>query len=237
MLDKNDCNEKNDEELVALALKNQDFFACLVERYEPKLMRYVRRISAATQEDAEDLLQEIFVKVYRNLNDFDPDLKFSSWIYRIAHNQVISYWRKTKVRPQVLKFEADEDFLKFIATDEDLARDTERKFSGEEVRKMIENLDKKYKEVLVLKFLEGKDYKEISDILEKPLGTVATLINRAKKQFAKIVVFSSRRRHTRLVSDWSSDVCSSDLAHVFFSSRRRHTRLVSDWSSDVCSSD
>ena len=186
MLDKNDCNEKNDEELVALALKNQDFFACLVERYEPKLMRYVRRISAATQEDAEDLLQEIFVKVYRNLNDFDPDLKFSSWIYRIAHNQVISYWRKTKVRPQVLKFEADEDFLKFIATDEDLARDTERKFSGEEVRKMIENLDEKYKEVLVLKFLEGNDYKEISDILEKPLGTVATLINRAKKQFAKI---------------------------------------------------
>ena len=55
--------------------------------------------------------------------------------------------------------------MKFIATDEDLARDTERKFSGEEVRKMIENLDEKYKEVLVLKFLEGKDYKEISDIL------------------------------------------------------------------------
>ena len=100
---------------------------------------------------------------------------------------MISHWRKTKVRPQVLKFEADEDFLKFIATDENLARDTERKFSGEEVRKMLENLDKKYKEVLVLKFLEGKDYKEISDILEKPLGTVATLINRAKKQFAKIV--------------------------------------------------
>src|SRR3989339_455859 len=52
------------------------------------------------------------------------------------------------------------------------------------------------------------------------------------------LIFSSRRRNTRLVSDWSSDVCSSDLrALVFFSSRRRHTRLVSDWSSDVCSSD
>ena len=186
MLDKNNCNEKSDEELVGLTLKNQDFFGCLAERYEPKLMRYIRRISAATLEDAEDLLQEIFVKVYRNLNDFDQSLKFSSWIYRIAHNQVISHWRKTKVRPQVLKFEADEDFLKFIATDEDLARDTERKFSGEEVRKMMESLDDKYREVLVLKFLEGKDYKEISDILEKPLGTVATLINRAKKQFAKI---------------------------------------------------
>lgn len=187
MLDKDNCLQKTDEELVALTLENQDFFSCLLERYEPKLMRYVMRISAATREDAEDLLQDIFVKVYRNLNDFDTSLKFSSWIYRIAHNQVVSNWRKTKSRPQVLKFEADEDFLKFIANDEDLARDTERKFSGEEVRKTIENLDDKYREVIVLKFLEGKDYQEISDILRKPLGTVATLINRAKKQFAKIV--------------------------------------------------
>jgi len=163
------------------------FFSCIVERYEAKLTRYIRRISAATQEDAEDLLQEIFVKVYRNLYGFDPSLKFSSWIYRIAHNQVISQWRKTKSRPQVLKFEADEDFLKFIAADEDLAGNIERKFTGEEVRDVISRLDGKYKEVLVLKFLEEKDYKEISDILRKPLGTVATLINRAKKQFAKVV--------------------------------------------------
>lgn len=184
---KEECARKTDEELVALTLKNQDFFSCLVERYEPKLRRYIQRISAATQEDAEDLLQEIFLKVYRNLRDFDQNLKFSSWIYRIAHNQVVSAWRKTKSRPPVIKFGADEDFLKFIATDEDLAGDTERKFSDEEVRKMLENLDHKYKEVLVLKFLEEKSYEEISDILQKPLGTVATLINRAKKQFAKIM--------------------------------------------------
>ncbi|MDD5489902.1 MAG: sigma-70 family RNA polymerase sigma factor, partial [Candidatus Moranbacteria bacterium] len=87
MIEKENCREKTDEEMVALTLKNQDYFACLVERYEPKLMRYIRRISAATQEDAEDLLQDVFVKVYRNLNDFDQKLKFSSWIYRIAHNQ------------------------------------------------------------------------------------------------------------------------------------------------------
>ena len=186
MLDKNNCGEKTDEELVALTLKNQDFFSCLVDRYEEKLLRYIMRISAVTREDAEDLLQDIFVKVYRNLNAFDQKLKFSSWIYRISHNQVISHWRKSKTRPQVLKFEADEDFLKFIATDEDLARDTERKFTGEEVRDIISQLDEKYREVIVLKFLEEKDYKEISDILEKPLGTVATLINRAKKQFKDI---------------------------------------------------
>lgn len=186
MLDKNNCSEKTDEELVALALKNQDFFACLVERYEPKLMRYIRRISAATQEDAEDLLQDVFVKVYRNLNDFDPDLKFSSWVYRITHNQVISHWRKTKLSRNVIKFEGDEDYLKMLASGEDLAQDIERKFTGEEALGILNRLDEKYREVLMLKFLEEKDYHEISDILEKPLGTVATLISRAKKQFQKI---------------------------------------------------
>ncbi|OGI25904.1 MAG: hypothetical protein A3J76_05085 [Candidatus Moranbacteria bacterium RBG_13_45_13] len=170
-----------------MTIKDQDFFSCLVDRYSEKLTRYIMRISASTREDAEDLLQEIFVKAYRNLNDFDLNLKFSSWIYRIAHNQVISHWRKTKTRPQVIKFEADEDFLKFIADEGDLALDTERKFAGEEVRRMLGKLDNKYKEVLVLKFLEQKDYKEISDILRKPLGTVATLINRAKKHLRKIV--------------------------------------------------
>jgi len=187
MLDKEKCGEKTDEELVALTIKNQDFFSCLVDRYTEKLTRYIMRISASTREDAEDLLQEIFVKAYRYLNDFDQSLKFSSWIYRIAHNQVISQWRKMKSRPPVIKFEADEDFLKFIANDEDLALDTERKFEGEEVRELVDALDEKYREVLVLKFIEGKDYKEISDILQKPLGTVATLINRAKKQLKKII--------------------------------------------------
>lgn len=187
MIDREKCAEKTDEELVALTLRDQDFFSCLVDRYTEKLTRYVMRISASTREDAEDLLQEIFVKTYRNLRGFDRNLKFSSWVYRIAHNQVISQWRKTKSRPQVIKFEADEDFLKFIASDVDLALDTERKFAAEELRGVLGELDEKYREVLVLKFLEGKDYKEISDILQKPLGTVATLINRAKKQLKKII--------------------------------------------------
>jgi RNA polymerase sigma-70 factor, ECF subfamily len=186
MLDINNCQEKTDEELVKLTLKDENFFGCLIDRYEPKLLRYITRISSLTREDAEDLLQEIFVKVYRNLNDFDLDLKFSSWIYRIAHNQVISHWRKTRLSSQVLKFEGSEDYLKLLSSDEDLGLNVEKRFTAEEVRKILDLMDKKYSEVLVLKFLEGKDYKEISDILEKPLGTVATLINRAKKQFSKV---------------------------------------------------
>jgi len=178
-----DFKEKTDEELVAMTLENPDAYAFLVERYEEKLLRYVMRISTGAREDAEDVLQDVFLSAYKNLNDFDQELKFSSWIYRIAHNKVISHFRKVTARPKTMTYEGDSQLLNILASEEDIALDLEKKYTVEEVRDMLETLDERYKEVLVLKFLEEKDYKEISDILEKPMGTVATLINRAKKQF------------------------------------------------------
>ncbi len=85
--------DKTDIELVRLTLTNQENFLYLVNRYDKKLLKFIQRISGLRLEDAEDLLQEVFIKVYQNLNDFDQDLKFSSWIYRIARNQAICYYR------------------------------------------------------------------------------------------------------------------------------------------------
>ena len=151
-------------------------------RYEEALLRYVRRISYATKEDAEDILQEVFLSVYQNLNDFDESLKFSSWIYRIAHNKTVSAGRKTNARPKTVSTDEDSDLFAFIASDEDILKDLEKKCDAKKTREIIGRMDKKYQDVLVLKFLEDKDYREISDILKKPMGTVATLINRAKKK-------------------------------------------------------
>ena len=176
-------SEKTDEELVAMALKNPDSYGFLVQRYEEKLLRYIMRISRSTKEDCEEILQDVFLSAYKNLNDFDQDLKFSSWIYRITHNKVISHFRKVTARPKTTTYEGDSNLLNILASDEDLARELERKYTVAEVKGVLEKLDERYREVLVLKFLEEKDYKEISDILEKPMGTVATLISRAKKQF------------------------------------------------------
>lgn len=175
--------EKKDEELVALTLENSDIYQVLVERYEEKLMRYVMRISASSREDAEDILQDVFLSAYRNLNEFDQDLKFSSWIYRITHNKVISHYRKKNARPKTTTYEGDSELINILSSDEDIAKELEKRQKSDEVREILDTLDERYREVLVLKFLEDKDYKEISDILEKPMGTVATLINRAKKQF------------------------------------------------------
>jgi RNA polymerase sigma-70 factor (ECF subfamily) len=178
-----DISAYSDEQLVVVTLKNPDAYGFLIERYEDKLTRYVQRISGGSKEDVEDTLQDVFISAYKNLNDFDQDLKFSSWIYRIAHNKVISHFRKVTARPKTVTYEGDNQLLNILASSEDLVKELERKYTGEEVRSILNDMDDRYKEVLVLKFLEEKDYKEISDILEKPMGTVATLINRAKKQF------------------------------------------------------
>lgn len=188
MINQELCLEKTDNELVRLSLKDEGYFYCIIVRYEEPLLRYIRRISYSTKEDAEDILQEVFLSVYQNLNDFDESLKFSSWIYRITHNKTISAWRKASSRPKIISTDEDNDLFKFIASDENILKDLEKKCDAKLIKKVLGNIDEKYRDPLVLKFLEDKDYKEISDILKKPMGTVATLINRAKNKLKEELV-------------------------------------------------
>ncbi len=180
MITGSECINKTDEQIVVLTLKNQDYYLCLMKRYEIKLLNYILKISNTSREDAEDILQEVFVKAYQNLNDFDLNFKFSNWIYSIAHNTTISAFRKKKVRPQTVSWE-DKDLNNILKSTLDVEDTSLRKLTYKHILKIINQLPLKYKDVLILKFMEGKDYKEISDILHKPMGTIATLINRAKK--------------------------------------------------------
>lgn len=178
---------KKDEEIVPLILQNQDYFLYIVRRYEDKLKRYITRISGLPSEDVEDLLQDIFIKVYQNLNDFDTSLKFSSWIYRIAHNETISNYRKAKSRPQSVSYDDEPALANQLASKIDFVKEIEKEYDAKIIRKVLAKMDKKYREILILRFLEEKDYNEISDILQKPIGTVGAMINRGKKQFKEIV--------------------------------------------------
>ena len=188
MFNRKKCEDKKDEELVSLTLKDQDYYYCLVEKYEKKPLRYIMRISSATQEDAEDILQEVFIKVYKNLYNFDVSLKFSSWIYRITHNQTISHYRKLKARPQTIDSDKNEIILEMIRSDDDIIKKMDNKILRKNIDKSLAKINIKYREVLILRFFEEKDYNEMSDILQKPLGTVATLINRAKKKLKEELI-------------------------------------------------
>ena len=178
-----EATSKTDKELVELTLENHDYFLHLINRYEKKLLNYIIRISGVMHEEAEDILQEVFIKIYQNLNDFDASLKFSSWAYRIAHNMTINHYRKKQARPQSVFLDPENDFLENIASELNLEQEVDLEFLRENINKILNDLRQEYREILVLKFLEQKSYKEISDILKKPIGTVGTLVNRAKKQF------------------------------------------------------
>ena len=181
--------KKSDQELVVLSIQDQDYFLYLMKRYEKRLLSYIMRISNIGLADAEDLLQEVFIKVYKNLNNYDPSLKFSSWIYRITHNEVISDFRKRKIRPQKINSaEANEKYLDKLMADIDIERDIDKKINKKIMMNLLNKIDIKYKEMLILRFIEDKSYQEISDILQKPLGTVATLINRAKKELKEEII-------------------------------------------------
>ncbi len=191
MLTPEEYQSKSDEELVSLTLADQEVFLYLMQRYESKLLRYVNRTFSTRKEDAEDIVQESFINAYRYLNSFDQHLKFSSWLYRIAHNAAVSYFRKAKARPQLVDSEDSELMLERIASDYDLQDEVHSKLTGEKVRAVLEHLDPKYREVLILRYLENKEYQEISDILRKPIGTIGTLLNRAKKQFVTTIQLHS----------------------------------------------
>jgi len=177
------CGQLSDLEIVRKALKEGDYFSCLYERYEGQLLRYIRRMGVVSEEESEDVLQEAFISIWKNLNAFDPGMKFSTWLYRIVHNQAISCMRKKKSFGKDQKVAFDEKALPEIPDDPSLAAFEDLEEQDRRTHEVLDQLPLPYKEVMVLKFLEDMSYEEISDILKIPEGTVATRINRAKKAF------------------------------------------------------
>lgn len=170
-----------DEELAALSVSDTVYFGELIKRYSDTLMRYVLRRSHATKEEAEDIVQNSFIKMYRNINDFDSTLKFSSWAYRITHNETIDWYRKKQSRPQLYIGNEDENIFDSIASDINIEKEIISKEIKKEIEDIIQTLDPKYQEIISLRFFEDKNYDEIADILQIPPGTVAIRLSRAKK--------------------------------------------------------
>ncbi len=183
-MNEEDIQKLSDEKLFSLIReKNIDYLKFLMERYENKLRRYIIRISGFGSETADEVLQDTFLKVWKNMYEFSESMSFSSWIYRIAHNETISTFRKLRSRGEQQKVELSEDL--YILSDTDFLKDLDQEFSSQNIKKILQSLPKEYREILILYYFEEKKYEEISDILKKPAGSVATLLSRAKKSFRK----------------------------------------------------
>ncbi len=174
-----------DQELVLKSLLDQQFYGEIIEKYERPLLRFIKRISSFNEAEAEEILQETFLQAWVKLNAYDDTLAFSSWIYRIARNKTISEFRKYQSRGLDKQDELDNALYDITGSDENIMDNVNTVINGAHVREVLHSLSQEHREVLVLRFLEQYSYEEISDIIRKPSGTVATLISRAKKAFAQ----------------------------------------------------
>lgn len=167
------------DEAIAIQVQrgNAERFGALMERYQERLSRYGRRF-LADRDDVTGLVQDIFVKAYKNIQNFDVRQRFSPWLYRIAHNEFVSELRRRGSRPFTLP---DFDTLLAHAPAEDTELDVREQ---EELRALIDRglarLTSAHREVLVLYYIEGLRYREIADVLKVPPGTVAARLARAK---------------------------------------------------------
>jgi RNA polymerase sigma-70 factor, ECF subfamily len=172
----------SDTDLVAHTLRDTSVYAVLVRRWEPPLTRYVRRLLGSNNQSAEDVLQETFLKAYINLNDFDQSRPFGPWIYRIARNEAITFLRKKRIEPPQVSSEDAILILERLSDGITAQEIYDQKRMNEQIRAAINSMDARYREPLMLRYLEDKGYDDIADILELPSGTVATLIHRGTKQ-------------------------------------------------------
>lgn len=187
-------DERPDVAVVLATFTDREQFGVLVERYEAKLRRYMARLGLRNRDDQDDVLQEVFIKAYRNLHSFDVSLSFSSWLYRIAHNETMTWFRRRRVRPEGSLVADSDTVLEFIASSQDSPETHfDQQLSARELEAALAEIDIKYREVLVLRYFEHKEYEEISDILQIPVGSVGTLLHRGKKQLASVLNDKAKR--------------------------------------------
>lgn len=168
-----------DEELIKYIVgEDKELFLEIVLRYQEKLYRYAYSL-VRDNHKATDIVQNSFIKAFINLNSFNQEFKFSTWIYRIIHNEALNEIKKNK-KEIIIPEDLD------IKSDEDLEFNFDQNEMSLRVRECISLMSIKYGEPLTLFYLEEKSYDEISDILRIPIGTVGTRINRAKNLMKEI---------------------------------------------------
>jgi RNA polymerase sigma-70 factor (ECF subfamily) len=172
-----------DEELIDLVrTQDQELYREVVYRFQDKLLRYA--VYLINDEDrAADVVQEAFIKAFINLQSFNLKKKFSSWIYRIVHNQAINYIKK---HSREISLDNHQWLEELVESGTNLEEELDRKELRTMLNACLQELPLKYRAPLVLFYLEEKTYEEISDVLRLPVGTVGTRINRGKKLLANI---------------------------------------------------
>lgn len=179
-----------DVELISNAIGGrEDGFEELVRRYQKPITGYVFRI-VGEYESALDVTQEVFIKVYNSLHRYSSEYKFSTWLYRIAHNAAIDHLRRNSVNPQSLETEnADGTYqLQIEAAGRSPEQDREISEWRTEIGQVVKRLPDAYKQLILLRHANDLSYDEIAEVTGLPLGTVKNRLFRARDMMRQIMI-------------------------------------------------
>lgn len=169
-----------------------------VNAFEKLVLEYEKSVYAITQrmtgnaEDAADMTQETFIKAYNSLSSFRGDSKFSVWLYRIATNVCLDFLRSRSRKPTVSLSVEDDDGeeVELDIADESQSpeRLLERGLTRDAVRRGLDALSPEYRQILLLREIQGLSYEEIADVLTLEVGTVKSRIFRARKRLCAFLL-------------------------------------------------
>ena len=179
-----------DSELIAKAIRGrEDGFEELVRRYQRPITGYVYRM--LNNYDASlDVTQEVFIKVYNSLEKYSSEYKFSTWLYRIAHNAAIDWMRRNSVNQQSLEAENDDGTyqLQIESPRPTPEQDRERSEWRTEIDSVVKCLPTVYRELILLRHSQDLSYDEIAEVTNLPLGTVKNRLFRAREMMREIFI-------------------------------------------------
>ncbi len=165
-------------------------FEMIVRKYQQPLLNYMGRM-VGERELALDFTQDVFVKAYSSLPSFRPEYKFTTWLFKIASNHVIDYWRRKKIAAVSLDqpVREDDDALTLQVADDGPSID--RRFELEEMRRKVEaaleDVPAGLRELFVLRHVNEFSYEEIAEIKRLPVGTVKNRVFQAKEMLKRML--------------------------------------------------
>jgi RNA polymerase sigma-70 factor (ECF subfamily) len=184
-------NEEQDKILVKRTLRGEKkAFEMLVRKYQQPVLNYIGRM-IGEREMALDFAQDVFVRAYTSLRSYEPQYKFSTWLFKIASNLVIDHWRKKKIPTFSLSepVGGDDDGLTLDIPDDEPS--LIRKFEVAEVRQKIETalgrLPAPLRELFVWRHINGLSYEEMAEIKDMPLGTIKNRVYQAKEMMRRLL--------------------------------------------------
>jgi RNA polymerase sigma-70 factor (ECF subfamily) len=180
----------SDAELVSAAASGAEAsFEELVRRYQRPIVSYVYRM-LGEYEASLDVTQEVFIKVYNSLDRYSCDYKFSTWVYRIAHNAAIDHLRRNPVNPQSIETETSDGAYQIQIESPHPTPEQERERSEwrTEIEAVVKKLPAAYKELILLRHSRDLSYDEIAEITGLPLGTVKNRLFRAREMMRSLLI-------------------------------------------------